>query len=285
MTDMSPPHWAPRTAPKPFARWSVDTEQAFLLALRFTGRVRDAAAAIGRSQSVAYRRRRRCPDFAARWAAVLAEQQAAWIAEQGKAARAPAEEPLGDLRQRRDGWGEARRKLFLRALSETGSVRDACARARISSTSAYRLREQCARFAKDWDIALETQAVTVEQVAFERAVHGWEEPIVHGGQIVGHRWRFSESLLRTLVLRGQREAAAGKAGAGVANPAQVRGGKVFHKPVATREETNAALAKAIAAAKRRLANEAETAQAQDWARWQACWGRAPGSGDAERDGG
>lgn len=72
MTELSPPHWAPRTAPKPFARWSVDTEQAFLLALRFTGRVRDAAAAIGRSQSVAYRRRRRCPDFAARWAAIHA---------------------------------------------------------------------------------------------------------------------------------------------------------------------------------------------------------------------
>ena len=278
---MSTPHWADRPAAKPFARWTADTEQAFLLALRLTGRVREAAGAIGRSLSTAYRRRRRDAGFAARWDAVVAEQQTAWIAEQGKAVRALAEEPLGDLRQRRDGWNEARRKLFLRALSETGSVADACARARISSTSASRLRENCARFASDWEAALDTQAVTIEQAAYERAVLGWEEPIVQGGQVIGQRWRYSESLLRTLVLREQRAAgaAAPTAVAGAAERAGARGrGTVYQKPVATREETNAALAKAIDGAQRRMAREAVIAQEAEWERWRASWGKSPGGG-------
>ncbi|TGX52653.1 hypothetical protein E5A73_13470 [Sphingomonas gei] len=266
----TPPGWTRQPAAKPFARWSADTEQAFLFALRLTGRVRDAAAAIGRSTATAYVRRRRDAGFAARWDAVVEEQQTGWIAEQGKAVRALADEPLGDLRLRRDGWSEARRKLFLRALSETGSVRDACARARISSTSAYRLRDQCARFAGDWEKALATQAVTIEQVAYERAVIGWEEPIVQGGQIVGQRWRYSESLLRALVLHEQR--AAGPAMAGAAGRRGGRGhGAQYQKPLATREETNAALAKALAGAQRRMA----LAQEAEWARWRACWGTSP----------
>lgn len=94
MSEPSSKHWALRHSSKPFARWSADTDQAFLLALRMTGRVRDAAAAIGRSVSCAYKRRRRDPDFAARWDAAVADQHAAWIAEQGKAAKPVAEEPL-----------------------------------------------------------------------------------------------------------------------------------------------------------------------------------------------
>lgn len=265
MSDPSSKHWALRPSSKPFARWSADTDQAFLLALRMTGRVRDAAAAIGRSVSCAYKRRRRDPAFAARWNAAVAEQQAAWIAEQGRAAKAVAEEPLGDLRLRRDGWTEARRKLFLRVLSETGSVRDACARARISSTAAYQLRGKCARFMADWDAALDTQAVTLEQAAFERAVHGWDEPIVQGGQVVAHRRRYSDSLMRTLLrggmVGGATDARSGKpldkkALEARAREAAYAAGGIFNLR-ATREETNAALIKAIAAAKKRLARKAE----------------------------
>ncbi|MHA6724117.1 hypothetical protein [Sphingomonas sp. RS2018] len=39
--------------PKPYTRWTSDTETAFLMALKLTGRVRDAAAAIGRSLATA----------------------------------------------------------------------------------------------------------------------------------------------------------------------------------------------------------------------------------------
>ncbi len=253
----TPPDWTRQPAAKPFARWTGDTEQAFLLALRLTGRAREAAAAIGRSTSAAYVRRRRDAGFAARWDAVVAEQQAAWIAEQGAVVRALGETPLGDRRLRRDGWSDVRRKLFLRALSETGSVADACKRARISSTSAYRLRDDCARFAADWQTALDTQAVTIEQAAYERAVLGWEEPILHGGQVVGHRWRYSESLLRTLV-----QQAGGETGKGAA--AQRSGSSAYAVKPATREETNAALIKALAAAQRRILGVTREEQNREW---------------------
>lgn len=109
---------------------------------------------------------------------------------------------MATYRVRHDGWTPQRRRAFLRALGETGCVRDACARARISNTSAYRMRKRCPVFAKAWDRALTKVAPTIEQAAFERAVNGWEEPVWHGGKLVGHRRRYSDGLLRLLLTRG-----------------------------------------------------------------------------------
>lgn len=105
-------------------------------------------------------------------------------------------------RVRHDGWTPQRRRAFLRALGETGCVRDACVRARISNTSAYRMRKRCPVFAKAWDRALAKVAPTIEQAAFERAVNGWEEPVWHGGKLIGYRRRYSDGLLRLLLTRG-----------------------------------------------------------------------------------
>lgn len=65
----------PQATPK--RRWTEDTSTAFLLALRQTGQVARAAAAIGRDKFVAYDVRARDPDFAARWDAITAELAAA----------------------------------------------------------------------------------------------------------------------------------------------------------------------------------------------------------------
>lgn len=109
---------------------------------------------------------------------------------------------MATYRVRHDGWTPQRQRAFLRALSETGSVRDACARAQISTTSAYRMRDRSVAFDRAWRRALAKVAPTIEQAAYERAVLGWEEPVWHGGKIVGHRRRYSDSLLRLLVTRG-----------------------------------------------------------------------------------
>lgn len=106
------------------------------------------------------------------------------------------------LRVRHDGWTPARQRTFLRALSETGCVRDACARAGISNTSAYRMKKRSADFSRAWDRAIAKAMPTIEQAAYERAVIGWEEPIVQGGKLVGHKRRYSDSLLRMLLQRG-----------------------------------------------------------------------------------
>src|SRR5690242_3011280 len=108
---------------------------------------------------------------------------------------------IDGLRVRHDGWTPARQRTFLRALSQTGCVRDACARAGISNTSAYRMKKRSAPFARAWDRALAKAMPTIEQAAYERAVIGWEEPIVQGGKLVGHKRRYSDSLLRLLLQR------------------------------------------------------------------------------------
>ncbi len=92
-------------------------------------------------------------------------------------------------RIRRDGWTSLRRRAFLRALGETGSVRDACARVQVSRAAAYALKRRCAAFATAWERALAEVAPTIEQAAYERAVNGWDEAVWYGGVIVGQRRR------------------------------------------------------------------------------------------------
>lgn len=146
-------------------------------------------------------------------------------------------------RVRHDGWTPQRQRAFLRALSETGSVRDACARAQISTTSAYRMRDRSVAFDRAWRRALAKVAPTIEQAAYERAVLGWEEPVWHGGKIVGHRRRYSDSLLRLLVTRGIGDGRRDD-------------GEPVIAHMATQAETDAMLIANIKAARRRMEAEA-----------------------------
>ena len=132
---------------KPYSRWTADTQIAFLMALKATGQARKAAEAIGRSVSSAYRWRKRHPEFRARWEAAVAVQQEAWIGVQDADVE-PV--PPGEARGRFDGWTRLRRRTFLRALSETGRVKDACERVGISDTSVYRLRQRSAVIASEY---------------------------------------------------------------------------------------------------------------------------------------
>ncbi|RYD83267.1 MAG: hypothetical protein EOP84_08155, partial [Verrucomicrobiaceae bacterium] len=109
--------------PQPFARWSADTEQAFLLALKLTGQATKAAREIGRGLAAAYARRQRDPDFARAWDAAVAAGQAEWAAQAG--ARQDAfDDGAGGGRLafgqgRVDGWDKRRRGVFLRVLGRT----------------------------------------------------------------------------------------------------------------------------------------------------------------------
>ncbi|MCW3837342.1 hypothetical protein ACFQ1E_15785 [Sphingomonas canadensis] len=274
---------------KPFTRWTRDTEAAFLLALKLTGQVRKAAAEIGRATTTAYAYRNRNADFAARWDAVVAEHQAEWLA-----ARRPAEPPEERLRpgrDRRDGWNAQRRRAFLKTVAECGSVSEACRRTGISTTAAYRYRNQHARFAAEWDDALMQAATSIEHEAWRRAVEGVEEPVVAGGQIVGTRRRYSDTLLRALMARGELIMTAGRAGGGrpltqrekVARAhaaAAEAGGAFFEK--CRQEDTDAAILKKIEMVERARNRERGEEQAAEWLRWGRAWaafGRAMDGGD------
>lgn len=113
-----------------------------------------------------------------------------------------SEEAPAPYRTRHDGWTAARRGRFFRALAETGCVRDACRVAGISSTSAYRMRSRDPDFAAEWFAALETATPALEAAAYRRAVEGVEEPVVSCGKVVTTKRRYSDSLLRLLIQRG-----------------------------------------------------------------------------------
>ena len=255
-----------------YTRWTADTQTAFLTALKATGQAGKAAEAIGRSPSSAYKWRRRHPEFRARWDAVVAAQQAAWIEAEGVKA-ADVEPAMG----RFDGWTRLRRRTFLRALSETGEVKAACERVGISDTSVYRLRARNRAIARDCAAALERSLPMIEQVAWERAVEGWEESVVVRGEVVGSRRRYSESLLRMLLgeaLAARRAEAAAEAKAQRNMPRR-----------ATAEETDARLNKLLDGLAHRLRAEArvkQIAQAEAWERMQAEAGGGHGDGWVRR---
>ncbi len=196
-------------AVKPYTRWTEDTRVAFLLALRQHGRVREAAAAIGRSPASAYAMRKRDADFAARWDAVVKETQAAWRAEHEEAMRGLAlmESEGRQGRERRDGWNADRRARFVTLLGHGETVTAACAAVGLSETSANRLRARSPIFAAAWARALAERTLSPLEAAYSRAVEGWEEPVIFQGQVVAMRRRFSDTALRLLMQREERQLA------------------------------------------------------------------------------
>lgn len=187
-------------------RWTKDTERAFLLALQQTGQVARAAAAIGRSPGVCNQRRRNFPAFAAAWDRTFAEMEAERLADAAEAAGTELSIPPL-TRARRDGWTQQRQRSFARALADTGSYGQAAQRVGISMTSVQRLRRRSPEFQAMCDKALIEGGTTVEEAAYVLAVEGWEETIIHGGKVIGHRRHFSDTLTRTLLT--QRAGTAG----------------------------------------------------------------------------
>ncbi|RYG87338.1 MAG: hypothetical protein EON59_07735 [Alphaproteobacteria bacterium] len=269
----------PTPAKKPFTRWNADTEQAFLLALKLTGQATKAAKAIGRGLSAAYARRQRDQDFARAWDEAVAAGQAEWAALAAER-RGPVDDvsagDSGRSRDRIDGWDWQRRTKFLRVLARTKAVREACRAAGMSSTAAYALRGRSPPFARAWEKALAMDVPSVLDAALERAIQGWVEPIVVGGKIIGERRRYSDSLLRALLLRDtQRENYAARKAVAVAaakpqtktqlveaarRAAREAGGGFY--PPASEEDTNKALLKKLDAIDRRRKEEAAEAEAE-----------------------
>jgi hypothetical protein len=146
---------------------------------------------------------------------MIAAQQRDWIAAQqerlaarGGALDDPGCERLEPGQARAGGWDSRKRGLFLRALARTKRVDMACEAAGMAPRSAYALRARSPRFAAAWEKALtETAPPSVITAALQRAVEGWDEPIVQGGKVVAYRRRYSDGLLRDL-LRAERERAA-----------------------------------------------------------------------------
>lgn len=101
-------------------------------------------------------------------------------------------------RRRHDGFTEARKSEYLKALVKTGCIAEACRRTGIARRTVYRHQQDSPGFFDNCCTALRMSATPVELTAWRRAVEGVEEVVVGGGKVQVRR-RYSEGLLRLLL--------------------------------------------------------------------------------------
>ncbi|HHN74656.1 MAG TPA: hypothetical protein ENK10_05440 [Acidobacteria bacterium] len=120
------------------------------------------------------------------------------------------EGPVTDPQAARDLYGdyarpapsrEARIRLILDLVAEGHSVAAAARAAGIAPSTVYAWRRTDEAFAAALEGAEALRADLIEGEAIRRAVHGWDEPVYHRGELVGYVRRYSDSLLDRL-LRG-----------------------------------------------------------------------------------
>lgn len=105
-------------------------------------------------------------------------------------------------RPRSDGWTPQRQVDFIAALADRGCVAEAARQVGMSVTSCYRLRRSPGgeNFAAAWDAALPFAARKLADLAFDRAIHGSDEPVFDKeGRRVGRRMRQNDRLLMFLL--------------------------------------------------------------------------------------
>ena len=123
-------------------------------------------------------------------------------------------------RMRHDGFTPARQKTFLKTLSETGCVRDACRVAGISSNAVYRWRGRLPGFAERWETALAMASTELDAIAWKRGVEGVAVETVRNGKVVAVTKKPSDSILR-LLMQGANPEKYGRTG-GAAVSAKLR---------------------------------------------------------------
>jgi hypothetical protein len=115
------------------------------------------------------------------------------------------------LRARHDGWTPDRQILFIEALAESGCVEEACRRAGMSDSAAYKLRNRPSgrAFRLAWDAALDCALQRIEHAAFGRSLNGVARPVFHKGEQVGE-WRHFDERLTMFLLRARRSGRYGR---------------------------------------------------------------------------
>jgi hypothetical protein len=78
------------------------------------------------------------------------------------------------VRKRRNRWNEKRRQTFLMVLTETANVRQSAARAKMSLSAAYLLKERDPAFARAWREALEVGFSELEMLLLRDSIEGTE---------------------------------------------------------------------------------------------------------------
>jgi len=105
------------------------------------------------------------------------------------------------LRFRFDGWTPDKQDDFIRALAETACVEEACARVKMSSASAYKLRARpdAQSFRVAWEAALDVGVSRLSAAAISRAIYGVPIPHFYQGEQIGEHRRYDERLTMWLL--------------------------------------------------------------------------------------
>lgn len=110
--------------------------------------------------------------------------------------------PVRRQRLHRNGWTEAKQRRFIEELADTACVETAARAVGMSVSSAYALRRAPGGepFAAAWLAALQQGAHKLADIAFDRAIHGSDEPVFdRDGNRVGRRMRQNDRLLMFLL--------------------------------------------------------------------------------------
>lgn len=97
-------------------------------------------------------------------------------------------------------WTDA----FLAHLAECGILSQAAEAAGVDRATVWRRRQDDAEFSTACDQAIDMAADKLEAEARRRALEGVEEPVYQGGQLIGTKTVYSDSLL-ALLLKGRRK--------------------------------------------------------------------------------
>lgn len=122
-------------------------------------------------------------------------------------------------RQRRGGWTQARRNIFLSTLADTCNVTVSCQAAGMSTGAIYPLRQRDAGFRAAWAAALKEGYVRLELAMLERAIHGTDRAVYHLGTRIDTVKQYSDATAFKLL--AHHRAAGIALPAGVLDPATV----------------------------------------------------------------
>lgn len=144
--------------------------------------------------------------------------------------------PVQAKKRRKSGWTKAKRETFLTELAASCNIRRASAAVEMWTTSAYKLRQRDAEFARAWQAALAIGYERLETALVARALEAVGELEFDS---LDERVALVEKMSVDQAIRilGQHSESVRRG--------QARGRKPQERQIATQEETDAALIKRI----------------------------------------
>jgi transposase-like protein len=94
-----------------------------------------------------------------------------------------------------DEQTDNRKRAWLAAFEEQGTVVAACKAASVGRSTTYEWRQKDEAFALAWADIEEATTEAMEREAYRRAVEGVSEPLVSAGRLVTNTQKYSDTLL------------------------------------------------------------------------------------------